>query len=313
MYALAHGLTLDFRMHFPKWAPAELVELYREIKPRADAERKRYEEFEKAGHADVDWKTYLESGQELPMGSSFVGEAAHLEILEALITNPVMEATWRNLLKRSSSFRLIRMSFGGKTQVRNLLGACLRAEMNWLNVPKLTRTESVKLHEDIAAQALKLCSLLVETRQTRELVDTRKYLTSEKLQDFIDSLESDGHEIWHGIEGHIDHLLFELLPPVPRILMELHKRALEHAQYPYAVSQPNAPNARLNYFIASLHDYFTKAYGLPLHSHVAALVSAVFHEHVDEDRVRALLRSRKTASRERARKKFAKMKKEIPG
>lgn len=50
-------------------------------------------------------------------------------------------------------------------------------------------------------------------------------------------------------------------------------------------------------------------YGQPLHAHVAAVTSAVLGKNVDEDRVRALIRSRKQAAKRYARNKTGEIRK----
>lgn len=210
------------------------------------------------------------------MGMYFIGDVAKLRIIEPLVTKPIMETVWRNLRRREMRFKQIVSLNGDRGQPGNLVGACVEAEMRWLNLPKWTKTEYKKLHEEIASLALQLCELTTKVHNSRDLLDVRKYITDEQYKRLLDGLEYDDHEIWYGFEGYLDDVLSRVLPPVPRILLELHKRALEKAKQPRAVSQPKAPSAKLNFFISEISGYFTKSYGQPLHAHVAAVVSALY-------------------------------------
>jgi hypothetical protein len=242
----------------------------------------------------------------------FVGHATQYKIAKALIAEPGMESVWKNLQRHADSFKPKRSLNGGMTPACNLYGACVETEIRWINVPKRTRTESRKLYKNIASLSLQLTELLLQV-ESRELLDIRQFIDEERQKEFIKALEKDGHDLWRCFDGYLDHLLGGLIEPMPGLLLKLHKRALEHAELPLAVSQPNSPNAKVNYFIRELSEYFTRAYGQPLHAHVAAIVSAVLNTDVDEDRVRALIRARKAAIKSRTRKKMAEMRKEIDG
>lgn len=300
-------------MKIPNWAPPALIEKYNELKPKADTEARWAQEHKAANRPIQDWKTYLESNERLYTGTRFPGHLSQLNILNSLITKRVMANVWKNLGRRQDSFKPAMSLFGGRDQARNLFGACVEAEISWINLPKRTKAESKKLHDDIAAVSLQLCGLLVEVLYTSDFSDTRRYIEKEKLKDFVEALAENGCEIWPGFDGYLDELLSGLLPAIPKILLTLHKQALEEAQNPHAVRQPNSPSAKANFFIDALSSYFKQVYGTPLHAHVAAITTALFDEDIGEDRVRALLRSRKAASKSYARKKVAEMKKEIAG
>lgn len=290
-------------MKLPKWAPSKLVETYKELKPNADAEQKHIEKLVASKQPSISWKTYLLREEAPYIGPNFVGHLHQIKIATRLLTKPVMESVWKNLERRNGSFKPVLSLYGGKEQARNLFAACVEAETRWINLPKRTKAESKRLYDDIAAMSLQLCELLIDVRGSSNFLDTRRYITQEKLKEFIDSLERDGHDIWSGFDDYLDHLLGELIPALPRILLLLNQRALEAAKNPHSVRQPRSPSAKLNFFIDELSSYFKKAYGTPLHSHVAAVVSALFDEDVAEDRVRALLRSRKSASKARSRRR----------
>ena len=293
---------------FPTWAPTDLVQHLVELRPKAEEETKRAE----AGEIRVlDKKTDLEKG-ELYVGIRFIGHSTAYKIAKALISGPGMETVWKSLQRHKHSFKPQGFLFGGKTQARNLHGACVEAETRWINLPKRTTDESRKLHRNIAALSLELTELLLQV-EAKELLDIRQFIDKEREREFLRALEHDGHDLWPGIDGYMSHLLGNLIEPMPGLLLKLHKRALHHAENPLAVSQPNSPNAKLNYFIRELSEYFNRAYNQPLHAHVAAVVSAVLNSDVDEDRVRALIRSRKTATKNRTRKKVAEIRKEIDG
>jgi hypothetical protein len=300
-------------MKIAKWAPSTLVEKYKELKPKADREARWAQEHKAANRPIPDWKTSLESNERLCMGTQFPGHLTQLKLLNGLITKTVMADVWKNLERRQDSFKPAMSLFGGRDQARNLFGACVEAEIGWINLPKRTKAESKKLHEDIAAVSLQLCGLLVEVLYTSDFSDTRRYIEKEKLKDFMEALAENGCEIWPGFNGYLDELLSGLLPAVPKILLTLQKQALKEAQNPHAVRQPHSPSAKTNFFIDALSSYFKQAYGTPLHAHVAAITTALFDEDIGEDRVRALLRSRKAASKSYARKKVAEIKREIAG
>jgi hypothetical protein len=295
-------------IQFPTWAPADLVQHALELRPKAEEETKRA----KAGEIRVlDKNTDLENG-ELYVGMHFVGHSAEYKIAKALISEPGMETVWKNLRRHNHSFKPIRFLFGGATQARNLHGACLEAETRWINLPKRTPTESRKLHRNIAALSLQLAELLLQV-ESRGLLDIRKFIDKGREHEFLKALVRGGYDLWPGFEGYMDHLLGGLIEPMPGLLLKLHKRSLEQAEIPMAVSRPHSRNAKVNYFIRELSEYFSRAYNQPLHAHVAAVVSAVLNADVDEDRVRALIRSRKVATKNRTRKKMAEMRKEIDG
>lgn len=291
-------------MKLPEWAPPELVEIYNRLRPKAEAAVKRARKLTDAKHPVLDWKYYIESGAPLNMGNPSLSDSSLFRLLEPLITNPSMQSVWKNLQRRKGDFQHVQLGmYGGSSQCVNLAGACFQAEHRWINLPKWTRAEFKKVHEDIAARALQLCELLVHMDHSRSMLDLGKYIEEEKLREFLTALEEDGLEDWPGLDGYLEHLIGEMLPSVPKLLLELHKRALEQAKRPYVVSQPNSRSARLNFFIQQLSSYFHKAYGQPLNAYVAGIVSAIFDEDVDEDRVRALLRARRQASQTRSRKK----------
>jgi len=224
-----------------------------------------------------------------------------------------MQDVWEKLERRASRFKpLIRSLHGGKTCGKNLFGACVEAEIDWGATPKMTRTQSRKFYDNIAALALQLTELLVD-ESSRDLVEIRRFIEKEQLTHFVKELEHDGHELWYGFDGYLDYLLSELLGTVPGMLMKLHKRALEQAKAPLAISQPNSRSAKVNFFIRWISDYFIKSYGQPLHSHVATVTNAVLGSDVDEDRVRALIRSRKALVQRRTRQKLLQIRKEKDG
>lgn len=295
---------------FPEWAPADLAANAEALRRKAEEEIHRTKAHRVRA---LDKKSDLEN-ERLHIGMYFVGHATQYEYSKALLTAPQMESVWKSLQRRASSFKPKRFLFGGGalSQASNLLSACVEAEVHWINIPKRTRTQSRKLHKDIASLALQLTELLLQV-ESRELLDTRKFIDEKRQKDFKKALEKDGLESWYGFDGYFDHLLGELLEPIPGVLLKLHKRALEHAEYPLAVSQPNSPNAKVHHFIVELSEYFTQAYGQPLHAHVAAVVSAVLNVEIDEDRVRALLRARKAAIKRHTRKKMDELREEIAG
>jgi hypothetical protein len=302
MAASKHGIQ------WPNWAPADLVLHAEQLRPRVEEEKKR---IKAAKLRIIDKKAELENRQ-LHIGMYFVGSTTEYRIAQALMTAAGMAAVWKNLQRRVSSFKPVRSLHGGMAQACNLQGACVEIENRWINLPKLTRAESRKLHMNIAATSLQLTEQLLQV-EARDLLDIRKFIDEEREKDFVKGLEKDGRELWYGFEGYLDYLLGEMLEPIPALLLKLHKRALEYANHPLVVSQPNSRNAKANYFIQELSKYFTKSYGRPLHAHVAAVVSAILQTDVSEDRVRALLRARKVAAKRFARKKLAQLRKEIDG
>jgi hypothetical protein len=61
---------------------------------------------------------------------------------------------------------------------------------------------------------------------------------------------------------------------------------------PKSVAQPNSPEGKLHHFVSELSLYFTRAYGTPLHDHVAAVASAVFSADVSPENVRRFTKYR---------------------
>ena len=292
----------------PAWAPSDLVSRIEELR---DKQREHSKRLKDAELRILDKRADLEKGQ-LYIGRYYLMYDTQIEIGEALASSPGMELVWKRLLKRRSSFKprpfLIA---GGMTPASNLFGACVEIENNWINLPQRTRAQAREMYSSIAALSNQLIELLLEV-SSRDLLDVTSFIEHARRKAFIDSLEGDGHDIWYGFDGYLDHLLGELVEPIPGLLLKLQKRALEHAQQPVAVSQPNSRNAKINYFIQALSDYFTRSYGQPLHAHVAAVVNAVLGANADEDRVRALLRARK--HRQHAtRKKNSKLEKSSTG
>jgi hypothetical protein len=48
---------------FSKWAPPDLVKVCKELRPKAAAERKRFDELEV--RPGIDWRTYLEQNDHI--------------------------------------------------------------------------------------------------------------------------------------------------------------------------------------------------------------------------------------------------------
>lgn len=225
-----------------------------------------------------------------------------------------MQNVWENVQHRVGNSEHVRLGiYNGSSEGANLVGACFQAEQRWIRLPKWTKAEFRKIHEAIAARALQLSELLTQIHASSVLLDLREYIEQRKVSDFGTALEEGGLEDTLGLDNDLEDFVAEALPPMSGIMLKLHKRALEQARRPYGVSQPNSPNAKLNFFIQHLSNYFQKAYAQPLHAHVATIVSAIFDEEVDEDRVRALLRTRRRALQAPARKKLGQQPKRTYG
>lgn len=299
-------------IRFPSWAPPELLALHAELLPKALESRKQIAALKDCDVGEYDWKAAIEFDA-VHIGHVFIGPDTRLQILEALLTTPQMQSVWKSLARRNASFKPQRRHLtGGLSQPGNLFGACVRAQEDWLEAPKRTKVKGRELYRDISAQALGLAELLLEVN-SRDFHSVPRFIDAERRKEFIHGLERNEHEIWYGFEGYLDHLLGELIPSIPAILLELHKRALEEMETPLAVPQPNSPSAKLRYLVRTLSTYFKAAYGTPLHAHVAAVVSAVLKVDVDEDRVRALIRLDQQASKKAAGKKMTKLLKESDG
>jgi hypothetical protein len=298
-------------MTFFKWVPPDLSELHAELILKVKDELKQVEDF-KATSTPQSGKLTDFDRADFRVGFYWLGAAEQLKILEKLISNPAMQDVWEKLERRANSFKPLMSLHGGKTCGRNLFGACVEAESDWGSTPKMTRTQSRKFYDNIASLSLQLAELLVD-ESSPDLVEVRRFINKESRTHFVKELEQDGHELWYGFDGYLDYLLSELLGTVPGILLQLHKRALEQAKTPVAISQPNSPSAKVNFFIRWLSNYFTKSYGQPLHSHVASVTNVLLGSDVDEDRVRALIRSRKVAVQRRTRQKLIRLREEKDG
>jgi len=274
-------------MKSPSWAPKELVDAYNDLKAKVESIRDRPIRKYNAREA-------LEAGH-LYVGDYFFGEPRQLEVLTALISGPGMEKVWTALERRRESFKPADVFlFGRKTQAHNLLGACLMIEYHWVNVPRRTRAESKKLYEKIASHTNALIDLLLQSENRIHMLSMNAYVSPSRVEAFAKALEEDDHPIWYGFDGYLHHLIFEtLLEPLPAYLLILRNRALDFASQPAVVKQPKSKAAHANFYVERLSEYFQKAYGTPLHAHVATIVSSIFGIEMDEDRVRALLRIRK--------------------
>jgi hypothetical protein len=296
-------------MRFPHWAPPDLVAKYAELKPKAAAEAARIAVKKGEGVVNVyDPRKALESGT-LYVGMFFLGDQAALRVLEPLITNPAMESVWRSLNRRKGSYKpVLAFAYGSREQGGSLYGTCMEIELKWSNLPRRSKAESKRYYEVIASLALQLSELLLLDDHNIELLDTRRYIKAEQIDAFKAGLEKDDHEMWYGFDGYLNYLLGELIQPLPYYLLQLHHRVKECAALPLAVRQPKSKSAKSNYYIEHLSSYFRRAYGSPLHAHVATVVGTILDAEINEDRVRALLRSRETAARKTARKKFEELK-----
>jgi len=291
-------------MRFPAWAPPELVSLHEELKPKAAEEEKR-----RKAHLDgsapmkvYDPREALEDGS-LHVGKFFLGNAAQLKVLEPLVFDKRMAKVWRSLVSRTTYKPYLFIPYGAKGKGGNLYGACMQVELEWHNLPRRTKAESKRYYESVAALAKQLGELLLQDDHNARLLDTRYYISESKLHNFTKALEADGHEIWYGFDGFLNEELGQLVQPLPYYLLQMHNKAKAMAAEPVAVKQPNSPSAKVNFYIDHLSAYFKAVYGMPLHANVATIVSVVLGKDVDEDRVRALLRSRKAATPPLTRKK----------
>jgi hypothetical protein len=273
-------------MKIPSWAPLELVDVYNDLKNEVAKERS-------GPLKTFDPRKALEDGW-LYVGEYFPGAAMQLAVVEPLITNPAMKTVWAALYRRASDFKpAATFPYGRQTQAHNLTGACLVAEFRWLNLPRRTRTESKKFYGKIATHAGALADLLLQDPQNEALLAMSTLVPRRRVDKFREALIADDHRPWGGFDGWLNMEIFEtLLEPLPAYLLTLQKRAKHLTVQPPAVKQPKSKAAKTNFFIELLSEYFTKAYGSPLHSHVATIVSAIFNIEIGEDRVRALLRSR---------------------
>lgn len=298
-------------MKFPPWTPPDLIERYKELVPKAKSEKKRIEEsIGRHGHQEL--KIADCKGNEFRVGHYFLNDQSKLVILEKLSTAPDMKRVWERLAQRSKSFKPVYSLHGGRAYSLNLFGACIDAELDWESLPKLTRTQWKRFHEDLAASSLQLAEQLLNV-SSPELLEIRRFFEKKDFEQFMEVLEGDGHDLWNGLDAYIQYALGELLGTVPGLLVKLHRRALEHAKLPQPVSQPNSPSAKANFFVRSLSAYFKRVYGQPLHAHVAIVTNTVLGSDVDEDRVRALIRSGKQTMTTLTRKKLVQLWKEIDG
>jgi hypothetical protein len=278
-------------MKIPSWAPLELVDAFNDLEKEVIKERAR-------ATKAFDPRRMLEEGK-LYVGKYFLGAEMQRQILSALITHQSMKSVWAALNRRAASFKPVNMfPYGRQTAAYNLYGACLTAEFRWLNLPRRTRTEARKLYGKIATHAGALADLLLQDSQNTALLSMNTLVPKHRFEAFRNGLLDDDHPNWGGFEHWLDILVYEtLLEPLPAYLLTLEKRAKALAIQPPAVKQPKSKAAKANFFVELLSEYFTKAYGSPLHAHVSTIVSAIFNTEIDEDRVRALLRTRKKSPR----------------
>lgn len=280
-------------MKIASWAPKELVDAYNDLKAKVESTRDR-------PIKKYDPREALEAGH-LYVGDYVFGEPRQLEVLTALISAPEMKKVWAALERRKESFKPADVFlFGRKTQAHNLFGACLLIEYRWVNVPMRTRAESKKLYNKIAKHTDALIDLLLHADESIHLLSMRAYVSPSRVKDFSDALFADEYaeddqqgSSFYG-DSYLEHLLFEtLFEPLPAYLLILLHRARDFAAKPAVVKRPNSKAAQANFYVERLSEYFQRAYGSPLHAHVATIVSSIFGMEMDEDRVRALLRTRK--------------------
>jgi hypothetical protein len=274
-------------MKIPSWAPPELVEAYKDLKAKVESKPNRPIPKYNPREALVAGRLYV--------GDYFYGEARQLEVVSALIAAAPMQKVWTALERRKDSFKPVDVfPFGKKTQAHNLLGSCLLSEYHWVNVPMRTRAESKRFYEKIAGHADALIDLLLQSDFRSHLLSMRAYVSPSRIREFSDALVDDDHPVWSGFDGYLDNLIFEaLLEPLPAYLLTLVHRARDFASQPALVKQPKSKAAQANFYVERLSDYFNRAYGTPLHAHVATIVSSIFGMEMDENRVRAFLRTRK--------------------
>jgi hypothetical protein len=298
-------------MKIPEGTPKDLITRREEVRTKAEEQRRRRDAGEIRA---LDPRRDLENGA-LYLGPFFAGSIEELKVIDALIYGRSMRSVWKTLQRRSRSFRKVPgfgPLYGGRTQSLDLLGACMEAKHRWINNPKLTRTQYRELHTRIANKAIELAELLLLNTNDRSLLDVRKYLSPEYFQNLLRALDMETE--FGGGTFYLEHAVGEGLPPLPGLLLELHKRATERVELPLSVPQPNSPDAEINHFIRVLSGYFIASHRQPLHATVAAVTAAVFDSHdVDEDKVRALIRADKERVEQNTRRKLEELRRETDG
>ena len=241
-------------------------------------------------------------------------------LVQTLLTDPRMDRVWSSVARWSADFERRRREMAGKAYLKRgpeffLLDCCEGAIREWARSPRLTVTQTRERYERLSEQAQALAMLLIDLEDS-DLGDISGLIGEDALARGLAGV-IDG---WDGGDAgsqiapdYLKFWLSDMLGGLPRLLIELSKRAEERAETPPAMRQPNSPNAHIHYFVARLANRFTEYYGRPLHENVATVANVVLGSDIDKDNVKALLRARKAGTKRVARTRIAKLFREIEG
>lgn len=324
-------------MKIPKWAPVDLRGCWETSKLEIDRlqslPKRSPSEKTKRNLALI--RKYREEG-DIDSGLESPRLRTTFKVLEALITNPQMEAVWKALNIRATKFKprtnakaqpfpsddmmytfdkilkrypnmhytsLGGFRFNGEvSQSLDLFITCIAAKADWMNTPKLTRAKSSELFLEVAKLAGKLRAAILKVKgpERFRLWNIVQYLDDEWLRTI-----AAGSGVWQKLtkdeqQDRLRDLRVELdvLPRIPPILFALKQQAELFASHPRAFSQPHGREAEANHFARYLSNYTIESYGTPLNAHVATITNVILETELTEENVKALSRLDKLRTRQ---------------
>jgi len=241
---------------YPAWAPADLVARIRKK-----------------------WPIYR-----IPKGKVGLlpGGDFGRDLLGVLLSAPDMKPVWQALARRK------RRVPAGETFVRTdsaaFYAACETALINWAALPKRTRAEDRKLYQRIERTSIELINLIIESRNS-EILRLQRFFQADWSAGLGDLFELDMKDA----DDYARFWIADRFPDTAELLENLAAQAAARARQPKGAPQPKAGSAAANFFARELSRYFRRAYGQPLHEHVAAVTSTVFGVATDANRIRKLV------------------------
>lgn len=288
--------------------PTDLLALTKVVKAKCERIAVRHREIVERDGREPDYSDMelaIETG-EFPAGPRFPGQFKALFVLNALTGGSGIESVWKSLFSRVDEFSACadpiayqyldkRPAEGDVSQSTDLFCACMELIAEWMHTPKRTPIANRRLLLGVAVRAKKLRESLLKITgfERYELWSVFQLLNRGELEQIASYANSEillnDDELEKAVEG-LEGLFSDIFPRIPALLSRLEKRAHELSEAPTGVVQPNRRDAEIKHFVRGLSRYFTKAYKQPFHAHVATITNSIFGiNHLDEDKVRALV------------------------